>query len=150
MTIHAIHLIQYFPTTQAADGPVEVTGQISGLAQGSHGFHVHEFGDNTNGCISAGPHFNPDGKTHGGPASAVRHVGDLGNIEANAEGVAKVQITDAQIQLHGKNNVVGRTLVVHADIDDLGAGGHELSATTGNAGARVGCGVIGICSEVAA
>lgn len=73
-----------------------------------------------------------------------QQVGDLGNVTADASGVAKINITDAQISLAGANSILGRTVVVHADIDDLGLGGHELSLTTGNAGARVGCGVIGI------
>ncbi|XP_054011243.1 superoxide dismutase [Cu-Zn] [Hylaeus anthracinus] len=127
-----------------ASGPVKVTGQVSGLQKGLHGFHIHEFGDNTNGCTSAGPHFNPLGKDHGAPDAAVRHVGDLGNVEAGADGVANVNITDKMIQLQGPNNIIGRTLVVHADPDDLGKGGHELSKTTGNAGARLACGVVGI------
>lgn len=111
---------------------------MTGLTPGLHGFHVHEFGDNTNGCMSAGPHFNPKNLEHGGPNAAIRHVGDLGNIEADASGVAKVNITDKQVTLVGDNTVIGRTLVVHADQDDLGEGGHELSKTTGNAGARLG------------
>ncbi|KAK1130802.1 Superoxide dismutase [Cu-Zn] [Melipona bicolor] len=123
---------------------VKVTGQVTGLKQGLHGFHIHEFGDNTNGCTSAGPHFNPLKKDHGGPDADVRHVGDLGNIEANASGVANVDITDKTIQLQGAHNIIGRTLVVHADPDDLGKGGVELSKTTGNAGARLACGVVGI------
>lgn len=124
--------------------PVDVTGEITGLTKGTHGFHVHEFGDTTNGCVSAGAHFNPHGKDHGGPNSDVRHVGDLGNVEAGADGVAKVNISDKLISLSGDHNIIGRTLVVHADPDDLGQGGHELSKTTGNAGARVACGVVGI------
>ncbi|KAF7996856.1 hypothetical protein HCN44_002502 [Aphidius gifuensis] len=124
--------------------PVKVSGEVTGLKKGQHGFHIHEFGDNTNGCTSAGPHFNPFGKEHGGPTDAVRHVGDLGNVEAGDDGVAKVNITDSLIQLQGANNIVGRTLVVHADVDDFGKGGHELSKTTGNAGARLACGVIGL------
>lgn len=114
------------------------------MSKGEHGFHVHEFGDNTNGCVSAGAHFNPKNKDHGGPDASVRHVGDLGNVVANDNGVAVVDKIDKLISLSGCNNVIGRTLVVHADPDDFGLGGHELSLTTGNAGARVACGVIGI------
>ena len=101
---------------------------------GLHGFHVHEFGDNTNGCMSAGPHFNPHGKTHGGPTHEVRHAGDLGNVIAGENGIAKIDIVDKQISLSGNLGILGRTVVVHADQDDLGDGGHELSKTTGNAG----------------
>ncbi|XP_013106323.1 superoxide dismutase [Cu-Zn] [Stomoxys calcitrans] len=126
------------------NSPVTVTGEVTGLPKGLHGFHVHEFGDNTNGCISAGPHFNPKGKEHGAPCDENRHVGDLGNVESSGDGPTKVNITDSQISLFGANSILGRTVVVHADPDDLGKGGHELSKTTGNAGARVGCGVIGI------
>ncbi|KAF5270349.1 hypothetical protein FQR65_LT05537 [Abscondita terminalis] len=127
-----------------AGAPVKITGEVTGLGQGLHGFHVHEFGDNTNGCISAGAHFNPEGKDHGAPNASVRHVGDLGNVEAGTNGVAKIDISDKIISLQGVNSIIGRTLVVHADPDDLGITDHELSKTTGNAGARVACGVIGI------
>ncbi|XP_064489201.1 uncharacterized protein LOC135401025 [Ornithodoros turicata] len=131
--------------TQEGPGkPVAVTGEITGLKKGLHGFHVHEFGDNTNGCISAGAHFNPHGKEHGAPEDANRHVGDLGNVTAGADGVAHVKITDAQISLSGEHNIIGRSVVVHADPDDLGKGGHELSKTTGNAGGRLACGVVGV------
>jgi len=122
---------------------VLVTGTVSGLTPGQHGFHVHEFGDNTNGCTSAGPHYNPFGKEHGAPNDANRHVGDLGNVVADANGVAQVNIEDKQLALSGENSIIGRSLVVHADVDDLGKGGHELSKTTGNAGGRLACGVIG-------
>eukprot|EP00090_Calanus_glacialis_P013888 TRINITY_DN2251_c0_g1_i1.p1 TRINITY_DN2251_c0_g1~~TRINITY_DN2251_c0_g1_i1.p1 ORF type:complete len:154 (+),score=46.28 TRINITY_DN2251_c0_g1_i1:42-503(+) len=130
---------------QEGSGPVTLTGQLTGLADGLHGFHVHQFGDNTNGCTSAGPHFNPDGCTHGAPTDAKgeRHAGDLGNVQA-AGGTAKVSITDEMISLTGENSIIGRTMVIHADQDDLGKGGHELSKATGNAGARAACGVIGI------
>jgi len=127
--------------------PVSVTGEIKGLNPGMHGFHVHEFGDTTDGCTSAGPHFNPHGKTHGGPEDAERHAGDLGNVSAGGDGVAKIDVKDSQISLVGPLSVVGRTMVVHADPDDLGKGGHELSKTTGNAGARVACGVIGVAKQ---
>ncbi|XP_022913215.1 superoxide dismutase [Cu-Zn]-like [Onthophagus taurus] len=129
---------------QDESSAVKITGDVCGLGKGLHGFHIHEFGDNTNGCISAGAHFNPYGKDHGSPDASDRHVGDLGNIEAGDDGMAKVNITDKMISLFGANNIIGRTLVVHADPDDLGVGGHELSKTTGNAGARLACGVVGI------
>jgi len=128
--------------TQTGDS-VHITGELSGLTEGLHGFHVHEYGDSTNGCISAGAHFNPYKKVHGGPDDEVRHVGDLGNVVAPADGKAIIDFTDKLIQLQGECSIIGRSLVVHADPDDLGKGGHELSPTTGNAGARVACGVIG-------
>eukprot|EP00128_Syssomonas_multiformis_P005767 Colp12_sorted_trinity150504_noHs@16995 len=124
-------------------GVTKISGEVKGLAPGEHGFHIHEFGDHSGGCVSAGPHFNPHGKTHGGPEDEERHVGDLGNIVAGADGVAKVDITST-IQLTGPESVVGRAVVVHQDVDDLGRGGHELSKSTGNAGARLACGVVGI------
>ena len=73
----------------------------------------------------------------------VRHVGDLGNIVADQSGSAKVDIIDSQVTLVGPNSVIGRGLVVHAAADDLGLGGDADSLKTGNAGGRLGCGVIG-------
>lgn len=84
-------------------------------------------------------------KTHAGPKDENRHVGDLGNVEA-AGGVAKFEIEDKLIQLAGDHSIVGRSLVVHADADDLGQGvgdKKDESLKTGNAGARLACGVIG-------
>ncbi|CAO3693117.1 unnamed protein product [Rhizopus stolonifer] len=131
--------------TQATEkDAVLVEAKFTGLTEGKHGFHIHEFGDNTNGCISAGPHYNPHGKTHGAPEAEVRHAGDLGNITALASGEATLKIEDSQIKLIGPHSIIGRTVVIHADEDDLGLGGHDLSATTGNAGDRLACGVIGV------
>ncbi|KAA8536932.1 hypothetical protein F0562_029410 [Nyssa sinensis] len=130
--------------TQDGDGPTTVTGSLSGLKPGLHGFHVHALGDTTNGCMSTGPHFNPTGKEHGAPDDEIRHAGDLGNVTVGADGTANFTIVDKQIPLCGPNSIVGRAVVVHADPDDLGKGGHELSKSTGNAGGRVACGIIGL------
>ncbi|KAJ2531132.1 hypothetical protein EV175_007246 [Coemansia sp. RSA 1933] len=124
--------------------PTTVHADIEGLKPGKHGFHIHQYGDNTNGCTSAGAHFNPHGNTHGAPTDENRHLGDLGNITVSESGSAVLDVTDSQVTLFGVHSVIGRTVVVHADEDDLGKGGHELSATTGNAGGRLACGVIGI------
>ncbi|XP_076396600.1 uncharacterized protein LOC100876247 [Megachile rotundata] len=130
--------------TQTGDDAVEITGTVYGLTPGLHGFHVHEKGDLREGCTSTGPHFNPTNLTHGAPSSTVRHVGDLGNIQANAQGEASVNIKDSIISLSGPNNVLGRAIVVHSGEDDLGRGSSPLSATTGNSGDRWACGIIAI------
>uniref|UniRef100_G9M4K6 Superoxide dismutase [Cu-Zn] n=1 Tax=Equisetum arvense TaxID=3258 RepID=G9M4K6_EQUAR len=129
---------------QEDDGPTTVKVKISGLAPGKHGFHLHQFGDTTNGCMSTGPHFNPQGLTHGAPEDEVRHAGDLGNVVAGPDGVAEATIVDSQIPLSGPNSVIGRAFVIHELEDDLGKGGHELSPTTGNAGGRLACGIVGL------
>ncbi|KAK4388484.1 Superoxide dismutase [Cu-Zn] [Sesamum angolense] len=138
--------------TQEGDGPTTVTGNLSGLKPGLHGFHVHALGDTTNGCLSTGPHFNPASKEHGAPDDEVRHAGDLGNVTVGEDvvayviastfgatflkhifvslnsdsngtaGTASFTIVDNQIPLSGPNSIVGRAVVVHADPDDLGRG----------------------------
>jgi len=126
------------------DKGVTVEGEITGLKPGKHGFHVHALGDLSNGCASTGSHFNPHNKKHGAPTAEERHVGDLGNIVADENGVAKIQISDHLISLTGDHCIIGRAVVVHAGEDDVGLGGNEESLKTGNAGGRVGCGIIGI------
>ncbi|MCK5941512.1 MAG: superoxide dismutase family protein [Planctomycetes bacterium] len=118
---------------------LRLTGEVRGLKPGLHGFHVHQFGDLSDASSgkSAGGHFAPRGMDHGRQSDETRHVGDLGNIEANEEGVAKVDITDRLIALHGAHSVLGRAIVVHADADDY-------SQPTGAAGPRVAFGVIGV------
>lgn len=132
---------------ESESSPTTISYNITGNdASAKRGMHVHQFGDNTNGCTSAGPHFNPFSKTHGAPTDSERHVGDLGNFQTDGQGNAEGTITDEQVKLIGPESVLGRTVVVHAGTDDLGKGGHELSKTTGNAGARPACGVIGIAA----
>ncbi|KAH1020222.1 hypothetical protein HUJ04_009927 [Dendroctonus ponderosae] len=123
------------------------------LLTGSHGFHVHAIGDISGGCLTTGAHFNPKNKivtisklfqvSHGGPNATVRHVGDLGNIEADETGLAVIKISDSIIALSGENSIIGRGIVIHEDPDDFGLTDASDSKTTGHAGARVGCGVIG-------
>lgn len=131
--------------TQAdLEAPVVITGRLEKLVPaGLHGFHVHKAGNLTQGCVSAGPHFNPNNFTHASPTDAERHVGDLGNVVADANGGAEISITDNVISLVGPCSIVGRAMVVHLKPDDLGKGGDAESLKTGNAGARVGCGIIG-------
>ena len=117
--------------------PTIIKGIVKGLTPGKHGFHIHEFGDLSDGCASAGGHYNPDGVDHGSLKQG--HVGDLGNIVADKSGTARFQLKAERVEL---KDVVGRAIVIHADEDDLGKGGDEESLKTGNAGERVGCGVI--------
>ncbi|RDL41523.1 Superoxide dismutase [Cu-Zn] [Venustampulla echinocandica] len=132
---------------QSESSPTTISWNLTGNdANAERGFHIHQFGDNTNGCTSAGPHFNPHSATHGAPTDAIRHVGDLGNIKTDAQGNAVGSVQDKLIKLIGPESVIGRTVVVHAGTDDLGKGGNEESKKTGNAGPRPACGVIGIAA----
>merc|ERR1712228_322034 len=113
---------------------------------------IHEKADFSNGCLSAGPHYNPFGKTHGAPEDEERHVGDLGNIVVDDKGNSSGSMKDRLVKLFGPTSVVGRSVMVHADPDDLGKGDNsqpgpppvngKASKATGNAGARIACGKI--------
>ena len=116
---------------------VSVVADITGLTPGKHGFHIHEFGDcSAADASSAGSHFNPMKKPHGAPDAAEHHAGDLGNIEADSNGKAHLEMKDSGLKLGGENCILGRAVIVHEKVDDW-------SQPTGNAGARVACGVIG-------
>ena len=117
---------------------LHVIGKVEGLTPGKHGFHIHEYGDlSDRSGTSAGGHFNPHGKEHGPLHAEQRHAGDLGNIEANEEGVATIDLQVPDLPLHF---VLGRGLVVHAKADDL------KSQPSGDAGDRVAVGVIGVAN----
>jgi Cu-Zn family superoxide dismutase len=120
-----------------ADQGVRVVANLAGLTPGKHGFHVHETGDcSAPDASSAGGHFNPAGSPHGAPdaGAAHRHAGDLGNIEADADGKAALDRVDPVLVF---DDLEGHALLVHAGTDDL------TSQPSGDAGPRVGCGVIG-------
>jgi Cu-Zn family superoxide dismutase len=116
-----------------------VTGEITGHAKGSKGFHIHEKGDCSDPkAMSTAGHFNPASHQHGAPTSAVRHAGDLGNLAFDDNGVAKFDFTVGGISVSRDqpNGIIGRAVIVHMDQDDL------KTDPTGNAGGRVACGVI--------
>lgn len=127
-------LVRFWETS---DGKVAYDLELYGLEPGRHGFHVHEHGDcSAPDATSAGGHFNPEGAPHGAPTDRRRHVGDLGNIRADEHGHVVVRGIDEHIRLRGAHNIVGRAVVVHAKADDL------RSQPAGDAGARIGCGII--------
>jgi len=122
--------------SQEKDG-VRVVVMVEGLTPGKHGFHIHEKGDcSAPDASSAKGHFNPAGHDHGAPSSKVRHAGDMGNLKADSKGVAKMNYLDKHMVLEGKGSIVGKGIIVHEKEDDL------KTQPTGNAGARVACGVI--------
>jgi Cu-Zn family superoxide dismutase len=128
---------------QQADGGVHVHGHISGLTPNAkHGFHIHQFGDcSSPDGKSAGGHYDPAGVGHHGePSADQRHAGDLGNIQADADGNASLEATFWGLTIAGDTHpILGRGVIVHAAPDDYGQ-------PTGNAGARIACGVIGVAN----
>lgn len=122
------------------DGNVEIEVSLSNVPPGVHGFHIHENGDCSaaNGS-SAGDHFSPHGMPHGAPADGQKHAGDLGNVTANSNGRINTTIWSRVLTVRqGTNSVANRAVVLHADPDDL------TSQPSGNAGARIACGVINL------
>jgi superoxide dismutase, Cu-Zn family len=122
-----------------AGSKVRMVANVSGLAPGrEHGFHIHEAGDCSSGDgMSAKGHFNPAGKPHGHYSTAERHAGDMPALKADASGNARLDTDlDLMTVTPGPASIVGRGLIVHADPDDY------KTQPTGNAGARIACGVI--------
>jgi len=131
------HLATGAVTFTEVEGGIRVVAALVGVRQGAHGFHIHEKGDCSSGDgTSAGDHWNPEGVAHGGRHSAIRHVGDLGNVTADAEGVVRADFVDGIIPFDGVNSIIGKGFILHADEDDL------ISQPSGAAGIRISCGVI--------
>ncbi|KQQ45080.1 superoxide dismutase [Duganella sp. Leaf126] len=125
---------------QTAAG-VHVKAKVEGLTPGLHGFHIHEKGDcSAPDGSSAGGHFNPTSAPHGDPTHSSKHSGDFGNITADANGVAMLDVTVPLSQLTltegSPVNALNRGVIVHTAPDDL------KTQPTGNAGGRLACGVI--------
>lgn len=122
---------------------VELTVNVSGLPPGKHGMHIHENGKcDRPGFAAAGAHFNPTGKHHGAGNPGGKHAGDLPNLEVRGNGTAQLTATAEGVTLgKGKNSLLkpgGTSLIIHAQPDD------EKTDPTGNSGARIACGVIGV------
>ena len=118
---------------------VKVTATFEGLpASAELGFHVHEFGDLTGeDGMTTGGHYNPDGHQHGAPGEKA-HAGDMGNVKTGADGKATHEVTIPHATLSGKNALLGRAVIIHGKTDDL------KSQPAGNAGPRIGSGVVGV------
>lgn len=133
------HEVRGTVTFTEVDEGVRVVARVQGLSEGEHGFHIHENGDcSAADASSAGGHFAPEGSPHGRPTDSPseRHTGDLGNLEANAEGVARYERVDTLITLgEGSNSIVDRAVIIHEQPDSFGQ-------PAGNAGPRLACGVI--------
>jgi Cu-Zn family superoxide dismutase len=122
-----------------AEHGVKVMVDLKGLTPNSkHGFHIHEKGDLSDPkLVSAGPHFNPGGKKHGGPEGDDRHGGDLGNLTADEKGNAKVEIMAHGVTIDGeKDGIIGRSILVHAKADDM------KTDPSGDSGDRIAGGAI--------
>ena len=124
--------------TELEDGKVRVSARVIGIdGEGKHGFHIHETGDcSAPDFTSAGGHFNPQDMPHGAPTDGERHVGDLGNVEVQADGSVLEEMELDMLSLSGPNSILGKAVILHAQADDL------VTQPTGDAGGRIACGVI--------
>jgi Cu-Zn family superoxide dismutase len=131
---------------------------LSGLTPGKmRACHIHEYGDESDDCKSLGGHWNPMGKNHGHICISIprrlrdcsfvdSHAGDLlNNIQVDRNGMFKFRYLDSRIKLRGDvtESIIGRSVVIHDGVDDLGMGGNPESLKTGNAGGRLACALIG-------
>ncbi|MFG0331521.1 MAG: superoxide dismutase family protein [Phycisphaerales bacterium] len=138
---HAVSGVVRF--TDAPNG-VRVVARVEGLNPNQlHGFHIHEFGDCTApDGTSAGDHYDPIGSAHHAKPNAedAHHAGDLGNLQANAQGVAEYDRVIEDISVAGlMNPIIGRSVIIHAEPD-------SFIQPTGGAGGRIACGVIGVAN----
>ncbi|OGX35114.1 MAG: hypothetical protein A3C36_07025 [Omnitrophica WOR_2 bacterium RIFCSPHIGHO2_02_FULL_52_10] len=121
-------------------GGVQVVANLSNvMPAGKHGFHVHENGSCDDTGKAAGGHFNPGSAQHGllpRDGAEMSHTGDMGNIEIDANGNGNLVIYMPGLSLsQGGANIAGKAVIVHEKEDDF-------SQPTGNAGGRIGCGII--------
>jgi superoxide dismutase, Cu-Zn family len=117
--------------TVVKDG-IKIVADIKGLTKGNHGFHIHNGTD----CSKPEGHFNPESMGHGAPPDMMRHVGDLGNLIADAEGNAHYEYVDMMMSFEGKNSIIGHVVIIHAHEDDI------VTQPSGNSGPMIACGKI--------
>ncbi len=126
------------------DKGLKVTAELSGVPPGVHGIHIHEFSSCGDQGKAAGDHYNPLNHPHGDTVAIERggaHAGDLGNVVADKDGKASLQIVIPGIKLsEGKLTVAWRAVILHEKRDDFGQ-------PAGNAGGRIGCGEIVIIGK---
>jgi Cu-Zn family superoxide dismutase len=121
-----------FQTAAGGSGPLTIHVILMGLDAGPHGMHVHDGAD----CAAPGTHLNPQNAPHGAAnaGAGARHLGDLGNITADASGMVEEMLRDTQ--LGSDSTFVGRVIVVHKGQDDL------ATQPDGGSGEPIACGVI--------
>ena len=124
--------------TQSAGGGVHIVVDVNNAPEGVHAVHLHEKGDcSAPDATSAGGHFNPGHMPHGSPDAPNHHAGDFGNMTVGSDGHGHLELDSAVLTLApGEMSVVGHAIVVHAKADDM------TTQPTGNAGGRIGCGVV--------
>ncbi|MGD8427170.1 MAG: superoxide dismutase family protein [Balneolaceae bacterium] len=128
-------------TFEKVDDGIQVHAEFKGLSEGMHGFHIHLYGDCTaSDGTSAGTHFNFEGSSLNPPADIDRITGNLGNLNANADGEAIADTLIANAVLNGAKSIIGRAVIVHEKAND------PSQPPIGAAGSRLGCGVIGIAN----
>ncbi|SRX75033.1 superoxide dismutase family protein [Aequorivita antarctica] len=123
------------------NGMVTFEAKFSGLKPGTHAIHIHEKADcSAADGTSSGGHWNPTHAKHGkwGDAEGY-HKGDIGNFEADSQGIGKVSMqTDEWCIGCGDENkdILGKAIIVHEGKDDF------TTQPTGDAGGRISCGGI--------
>lgn len=138
-------VLGYIELNEDMNGITHIFGDLIGLAPGEHGIHIHEKGDPRKCCGALGDHYNPFNKQHGGIDSEIRHVGDLGNIQVDGSGKCQFSLFDKQkqIRITGPHSIIGRSIIIHEDKDDLGLGSFPDSKINGHSGKRIAYGIIG-------
>jgi Cu-Zn family superoxide dismutase len=147
------NIIGYIQFNEDNLGNTYIFGKLNGLDHGYHGMHIHEKGDSYQCCSKLGDHYNPHNKSHG-PRTIIddngneiinneRHAGDLGNIYFDSNKQSNFSFTDNLIKLSGIYSIIGRSIIIHKNKDDLGLTDHKDSKKTGNSGERIAYGIIG-------